>query len=274
MNNFGGAEGALRALEDLIGRKEPVDTIGSLLAATSSQVNKSPPSVVGSAICIDANVFIRLATMDARAQVIDYLASRHKEPIIVSAQALQEVWNNYLNGVETRAQEIQSRFESLSKAVSDLDSEFASFKDQFDKLIEEFRDEFGHLYNPSMGERVRTFIEMLRKRALFSEVPRKRFEAFAAIRKRTKTPPGFKDEGDGDYFIWLDFLYGLRLSRQKGSLFNRAILVSADRKVDWVKGGVAHPTLSAECAKYVGVALEIWPIKRLVDATRDVSGAG
>lgn len=272
MNSSSDSEEALCALEDLIGRKEPVDTIGSLLAATSGQPDKSPPSVEGCAICIDANVFIRLATMDARAQVIDYLASRHKEPVIVSAQALQEVWNNYLNGVETRAQEIQSRFESLSKVVSNLDGEFESFRIRFSSLVGEFREEFGHLYNPSTSERVRKFIEMLKKKAVFSEVPRKRFETFAAVRKRTKTPPGFKDEGDGDYFVWLDFLYGLRLSRRSAA-FGRAILVSDDRKMDWVKGGVAHPTLTAECAKYVGVGLEIWPIKRLVDATRDISGA-
>ena len=272
MNSSYESEEALCALEDLIGRKEPVDTIGSLLSATSYQPNKSPPSVQGCAICIDANVFIRLATMDARAQVIDYLASLHKGPVIVSAQALQEVWNNYLNGVETRAQEIKTKFESLSKLVTDLDNEFATFSNRFNNLIDEFRNEFGHVYNPSTSERVRTFIEMLKKRAVFSEVPRKRFETFAAVRKRTKTPPGFRDDGDGDYFIWLDFLYGLRLS-QKRDTFDRAILVSDDRKIDWVKGGVAHPTLSAECATYVGVALEIWPIKRLVDATKDITGA-
>lgn len=259
---------ALTGLEQLLDRVEPVNTIQGLLVATQA-VALSPPLLPGAAVCLDTNVFFRLANLPERAQVIDYLASQHKEPLIVSAQALQEVWNNYLNGIETVAGDIRSKLEALTKSVLPLETEFQSFKDRFDAVLTEFKGEYGHLHKEGMKERVRSLIEILENKAVFSEVPRARFERFYSVRKTTKTPPGFRDDGAGDYFVWLDFLYGLRMERESGSKFDRAVLITDDKKVDWVRGGVAHPTLTAECLSYVGVPLEIWSLRRLVEATAD-----
>ena len=83
------------------------------------------------------------------------------------------------------------------------------------------------------------------------------------LRKRTRTPPGFKDDGDGDFFIWADFLTGLQLAQAKGSKFVRAILVTRDQKVDWSRAGIAHPILVAEMKALLGISFEIWSDERL-----------
>ncbi len=133
---------------------------------------------MGAAVCLDTNIFFKLASMGERAQVIDYLAAQHKEPLIVSAQAVQEVWNNYLNGIETIASDIRGKLEALSKAVLPLDAGFAGYQERFELVLNEFKDEFGHLHNDGMKERVRSLIEILEKKAIFCEVPRLRFERF------------------------------------------------------------------------------------------------
>lgn len=267
MSELSEKDAVLRDLATLLSRSQPVNTIASLLAATQNSP-QPPASLNNAAVCLDTNVFLHLANTSERAQIIDYLASKHNEPLIVSAQSIQEIWNNYLSGIETVASEIRSKLEALSKVVAPLDSHFADYKQRFEGILNEFRDDFGHLYKDGIKERVRSLIDILERKALFCEVPRALFESYYSVRKITKTPPGFKDDGAGDYFIWLDFLYGLKIKKVQGASFTRAILVSDDRKVDWVRGAVAHPTLCAECMSFVGVPLEIWNLKRLAEATK------
>lgn len=91
-------------------------------------------------------------------------------------------------------------------------------------------------------------------------------DGLATHRKRTKTPPGFKDDGDGDFFIWVDLLTGLQLARASSRQFSRAVLVSGDRKLDWSRNGIAHPILVAEVRALLNVPFEIWPTQKLADA--------
>jgi hypothetical protein len=104
---------------------------------------------------------------------------------------------------------------------------------------------------------------MLQKRASVPYAPRLRFREIAAQRKKTKTPPGFKDEGDGDFFIWVDLLTGLQQARLEGQEFERAVFISHDQKVDWSRAGIAHPILVAEVKALVDVPFEIWNIQKL-----------
>ena len=77
------------------------------------------------------------------------------------------------------------------------------------------------------------------------------------------TPPGFRDNGDGDFFIWVDLLTGLLEAQALGKEYRRVALVSLDKKVDWSRAGIAHPILVAEVRTLLNVPFEIWTIDRL-----------
>lgn len=100
--------------------------------------------------------------------------------------------------------------------------------------------------------------------------PRLRYKEIAAIRKRTKTPPGFRDEGDGDFFIWVDLLHGLQQAQLNKHSFSRVVLVSLDKKIDWSREGIAHPILVAEARALLNVPFEMWTLN---DLAREVSAA-
>jgi hypothetical protein len=93
--------------------------------------------------------------------------------------------------------------------------------------------------------------------------PRVKLVEIAALRRKTKTPPGFKDEGDGDFFIWADLLAGLQQERAAGKTFARAVLVTNDKKPDWSRAGRAHPILVAEAKSLLGIHFEIWDADKL-----------
>jgi PIN like domain len=97
----------------------------------------------------------------------------------------------------------------------------------------------------------------------FPYASRLKLKDIAAWRKQTKTPPGFRDEGDGDFFIWADFLSGLQLARANGQAFTQAILVTRDNKVDWSRSGTVHPILAAEMKALLGIHFEIWSDDKL-----------
>lgn len=259
---------ALRELELLIGRSKPLNTIEQILNATQ-MTNSNVKDLDNAIVCLDTNIFFHLANSGRRVQVVDYLASQFEGPIIVSGQAMQEVWNNYLSGVDTIAENIRKNLEGLSGVVESLETGFSDYKRRFEELLREFRDDFGHLHRDGVKDHIRKLLDFLRGRATFCEVPRSIFEKYYRVRKETKTPPGFKDRGAGDYYVWLDFLYGMKLAKNDGQNFRRSILITDDRKPDWVRGGVPHPTLSAECSSYVGSVLEIHSLRWLEEATKE-----
>jgi hypothetical protein len=87
-----------------------------------------------------------------------------------------------------------------------------------------------------------------------------RFCDIALSRKRTKTPPGFKDEGDGDFYLWVEFLYGLLNARDAGQTFSHAVILTQDKKTDWSRDNIAHPILMAEVQKLVEVPFDVLTI--------------
>ena len=105
--------------------------------------------------------------------------------------------------------------------------------------------------------------QLLNKKAILSYVPRTRFFEMANNRKRTKTPPGFKDSNDGDFFVWIEFLYGLLKAKDSGGKFNHAILLTDDTKKDWSYKNEAHPILAAEVQSLVGVPFDVWTTDQL-----------
>lgn len=129
-------------------------------------------------------------------------------------------------------------------------------------MIDEFAKEYGHVYDAATNASVAKMLQILQESASCSFVPRARFEGLARARKKTKTPPGFKDDGDGDYFVWADFLYGLLTSLGEGQRIQHVILLTNDQKPDWSTAGTPHPVLSAEVKALFGAKFHLWNLER------------
>ncbi len=217
--------------------------------------------LANSAIVLDSSAFLRLGP---HADVIDYLNSRHKAPVVLPGQSIQEFWNNNLNVADSIATGISRRFEDLKKEISKVDDSFHDFSARFDALIEEFRTSFGYAYDGNTVRRTLSLFDVLKEKAIISYVRRDCFTEIGAQRCRTKTPPGFKDDSDGDFFIWLDMLDCLLIAKSRKMRFDNVILVSNDRKIDWSREGIAHPILSAELNALLSVPFETWDVSKLV----------
>lgn len=108
-------------------------------------------------------------------------------------------------------------------------------------------------------------LKILEQKASVPFVPRQRLQTIADVRSSSKTPPGFKDPGDGDFFIWADFLFGLRMAQHHGESFKHALLITNDEKTDWSRQGNAHPILVAEARRFLDVEFQTWNVDKLSD---------
>ena len=243
----------------VLNRERPIEALAALARAYRPEPEEL--NLSRSAIALDSSVFLRLGTQDG---VIDYLSANHPAPIVLPGQAIQEFWNNQLSAAESIASGISKKFDALKAEIEKVDATFGDFSTKFKGLLEEFRESFGYAYDGGTVRRTTSLFEVLESKAVISYVSRERFAAMAEHRHKTKTPPGFKDPGDGDFFIWLDLLKALLLSKMQGVHFDRVLLVTNDKKVDWSREGIPHPILSAELHALVGVPLETWTLERLV----------
>ena len=243
----------------VLSRERPIEALAELARAYRPEPEQV--TLGRCAIALDSSVFLRLGTQEG---VIDYLGANHPAPLILPGQAIQEFWNNNLSAAESIASGIGKKFDALKAEVEKVDATFGDFSTQFKALLDEFRESFGYAYDGGTVRRTISLFEVLKSKAVVSYVSRERFAAMAEARHKTKTPPGFKDPGDGDFFIWLDLLKALLLTKKQGSQFDRLLIVTNDKKPDWSREGVPHPILSAELQALVGVPLETWTLDKLV----------
>jgi hypothetical protein len=215
------------------------------------------------AIGLDANVFLRLAGHPKSVDIIDYLGSRHTAPLVLPGQAIQEFWNNQLQVVDTVAASLRRQFDTFKGSLGKVDKNFGSYVAQIDALLEQFSTEHGHVYDEGIVRKTLSLLDVLAKKASVTYAPRALFYEIGMLRKKTKTPPGFRDDGDGDFFIWVDLLTGLMEAQASGEKYERVALVSLDKKIDWSRAGMAHPILVAEVRTLLKVPFEIWTIDKL-----------
>lgn len=213
------------------------------------------------AIVLDSSAFLRLGPQP---NVIDYLRSKHHGPVVLPGQSVQEFWNNNLNVAESIASGIRKKFLELKKEMSKVDDTFEDFEVRFKSLLDEFEGSFGYAYDGNTVRRTMSLFDALKSKAIVSYVKRDTFCKLADHRKNTKTPPGFRDDQDGDFFVWADLLDGLLVARSRGSEFRHVVLITNDKKLDWSREGVAHPILSAEMKALLGATLTIWDVPKLV----------
>ncbi|MEZ5829673.1 MAG: hypothetical protein R3D05_00665 [Dongiaceae bacterium] len=250
-----------KRLIEVLDRQVRCDSLNALVSAMKSE--SSTIALKDTAIGLDSSVFLRLAGHSKSVDIIDYLSSRHSAPLILPGQAIQEFWNNQLHAVETVAATLKKQFDTFKASLSKVDQDFGSYAGQIDALLDEFSVEHGHVYDEATVRKTLSLLEVLAKKGSVTYAPRAMFDAIGGLRKRTKTPPGFKDDGDGDFYIWVDLLTGLLEAQVKGEKYQRVVLVSLDKKVDWSRAGMAHPILVAEIRSLLDVPFEIWTIERL-----------
>jgi hypothetical protein len=252
----------LERLRSVLNRETTLDALQALSHAVKPRPNHGP-SFVRAAVGIDSNVFLRLASKKYNADIVDYFASKHLGPLVLPGQSIQEFWNNQLAAIETTAKTLKKNFTTLADEAGRIDPSLEAFKDEMKALLDKFADEYGYIYDENTMRGVQSLIEMLQSKALLEYAPRHGLNEIAQHRKRTRTPPGFKDDGDGDFFIWVEFLLGLMHAQDDGVQFDTVILVTNDAKADWSRDSVAHPILWAEVHALTGARFEIWSLEKL-----------
>ena len=248
-------EPAVARVLSVLNRDVELDALDALVFALKPSY---PPATLDkTAIAIDANVLLRLNVNPRGADVVDYLSTTHAGPLLLPGQVIQEFWNNQFLAVDSLSSGIRKKFEGLRSDVQKVDGSFGGYGTRFEQLLDEFIGEFGHLYDEATTRRVIALFSALKQKAVVPYAPRSVFFEMAASRQRTRTPPGFKDDGDGDFFVWVDLLLGLQRLKDDGAVFDRVILVSNDRKLDWSREGTPHPILLAEMKALTGASLEM-----------------
>ncbi|MDY3666484.1 MAG: PIN-like domain-containing protein [Schaalia hyovaginalis] len=247
-----GEKASQTAVLDLLSRKMPVDALSHLIGALQ---HKTPDIDNFSewAIGFDANVLLNLAKGRRGADLIDYLRSVHRGPVILPSQAVQEFWNSRIYSVSGLADNVRSNFTSLENLVNQIDPAFSGFKTKLEPILREFESEFGHVLDERTAGEIDALLAALEECSLRAEVDRSSLYPIARQRKLAKTPPGFKDEGDGDFLIWADFLLCLQMAMDERPEFPAAALVTDDTKKDWSTKGTPNPILTAEVHTLVGV---------------------
>jgi len=252
-----------RELTSVLNRQRQLDALPALIACLKPE--PSQVDLESTAIGFDSNVFLRLGGHARSADIIDYLSSTHKAPIVLPGQAIQEFWNNQLQVVDTVTSKIRKDFDKFRKQLSNVDQNFGDYAERIGELMDKFSNEHGHVYDEGTLRNTGVLLDALQEKAVVHYASRLRFKRVARQRKFTKTPPGFKDDGDGDFFVWVDFLSGLQCARDEGHDFSRVALVSQEQKVDWSRKGVAHPILVAEVDALFGTPFEIWDLEKLAE---------
>lgn len=252
----------ITSLEFVLDRKTEIDTLTELRQAiTTSPQTRTPLGEI--ALGIDTCVFLRIGKHAKSADIVDYLSSRHAAPLIIPGQAIQEFWNNHLHTIDTHAAAIKKKHEELKKVTQQASIDFTDYHTRMESVITDFEANYGYIYDDGAKRRASNVLDTLKDAVTVPYAPRSRFAPIAANRKRTKTPPGFKDDLDGDFYIWLDFLYGLIKAKHEGKHFTKVVLITDDGKIDWSRAGMAHPILSAEIRCLLNIPFETWSLDKL-----------
>lgn len=219
----------------------------------------------------DTNALFRLGSTPAGVDIIDYLRSRGDLQLIVPGQAIQELWNNEVAVIQPIARALHRRLEELEKEATKLDHRFGAQGSTVRDAVSELVDAHSEYRDESALESFKTTLDLFESRASCGFVPRVDFWPLAEVRNHTKTPPGFKDDGYGDFFLWADFLYLLAQSEDLVPA-DGVILVTEDVKKDWSRAGAPHPILAAEARAIRDVPFHLWTLKQLGDWVAAKSG--
>lgn len=248
----------------VLNRDDNIPSLDSLIHTLSKKTDNESIDTI--AIGFDTNILLKLTSHKQSADIIDYLSTSHKAPIFLPGQIIQEFWNNQLNAIDTISSSLKRSFDQLKSNTQKIDNDFGSYADEFEALIDKFSSEYGSIYDKKTLVNLSLILKALKDKAQVPYAPRELFYSCATIRKKTKTPPGFKDDINnyGDAYVWFDFLTGLLDAREAKKPFSKAVFVTNEKKIDWCnRAGIAHPILVAEIKEIFNVEFEIWDIEEL-----------
>ena len=260
-------------VEDLLEvfeRRREKDIISDLLYSLDRLGHRGQSSSTDmSAIAfgIDTNVLIKIAKdKEVSESMISYFGS-HAFPIILPGQAVQEFWNNMSSFMETASSKLDKAFDQFKDVIRKTKIDFRNHIEDIEQNLLKFETEYKGIYGKSVLDDVKRIIDDLKENVIVSYCPRYAFYDISVHRDSTKTPPGFKDEKNnyGDFFIWVDFLYGLKKLQNDGYRFEKVVLVTDDGKPDWVSGNAEHPILVFEVRSILDVPFEIWKSSKFIE---------
>ena len=263
LGSSGSSEGieelpALERVRRVLDRAAPIDALGQL----RRRVEKGRPSGLTAssttAFSFDTNAIFRLGLGQGGADALDYLRTQHHGPIIVPGQTLQELWNNQLAAISPQAGVLMKKFEELRSEMEKIGEQLGDAGERARAALEDLLASHGHLLDPTSQEALVGTLEVLGEVGTVSYVPRRLFAGIASIRHETKTPPGFRDPGHGDFYVWADFLFGV--AQLPVDSFDAVVLVTNDTKPDWSRKGVPHPILVAELKSLADVPFRLWSV--------------
>ena len=262
-------QNALDRVVNVLDRRENIPILDSLVEAVRGE--EGGLKISSAAIVLDANVFLRIPSHKKSSDIIDYLVGVHKKPIVVPGQVIQEFWNNQLSAIDTVYKTVAKKHGEISKEVDKFGRLGIIGVDVISEALDSFKASNEHIFEPELTSRTLSFLEKLVECAIVPFAPREPFVNISSNRKRAKTPPGFKDDGDGDFLVWVDLLWGLLGAQADGKTFDCVILLSQDSKIDWSRGHVAHPVLSAELKAVLGTSFAIWTLDKFAAAISDAN---
>lgn len=250
----------LRRVWDVLNR---VTLLESLVELHNGLNNERRPALEDGtriAFGFDTNALYRIGLNGTLGDnAVDYLR-QHDGPILIPGQAIQEIWNNVLAGVEPQAKKLQKAFDQLERDMAAIDQRLGPAGDDAKTALEELAKAHGDWLDPASLAVFDRTVEALLAVATTSYVPRLQFVELARVRNDTKTPPGFRDDDNnhGDFYVWADFLYGL--AQVQSGTIGAAVFVTDERKPDWTRNGVPHPLLVAEAVAVAGVPFRLWTV--------------
>lgn len=239
----------------------------AVLPALIHAVKAGPATAVlgSSAIVLDTNAILRIPSHRKSSDIIDYIGGVHQKPVIIPAQTIQEFWNNQLNAINTVYRTIASKATDLEREITKAGTLGVTSLEGIEAAVDVFRERNEHLFDQNIVQKISSFLERIQSSALVPHAPRSGLQAVAAQRRLAKTPPGFKDDGDGDFLVWVDALWGLLKAKSDGAAFESVILLTNDKKIDWCRGFTAHPILYAEIHALLEVHFEVWTLDHFVE---------
>jgi len=240
----------------ILERRTEIDALGALIHAVKA--SPATATLATSAIIIDANAVLRIPGHNKSSDIIDYLRTVHEKPVVLPGQVIQEFWNNQVSAVGTIYKNIKTKSGELDKEVAKAIGVGVAGLDGISIAVDEFKKDNEHLFDAQIIQKTTIFLEQLKLTAIVPYAPRSGLNEIALHRKMAKTPPGFKDDGDGDFLVWVDALWGLSNAKANGKEFDSVILLSNDKKPDWCRGHIAHPVLYAEMRALLNVHFEVW----------------
>jgi hypothetical protein len=250
---------ALQRVYNVLNRYVPVPALEELRNGLDPARRPALGADTAFALGFDTNAAYRLGIGARGADALDYLRAKHRGPVVVPGQTVQEIWNNLLSAVEPKAKRLRKKFEELESEIQAADQTLGASGELVREAIDELVRTHGDWIDPASQAAFDDTLDVFSKVGVASQVPRSDFARLAEIRKATKTPPGFHDSvGYGDFFVWADFLYGV--SSADESTYSAVVFVTNDVKPDWSRNGVAHPVLVAEARAVRDVPFRLWTL--------------